>query len=322
MLSPTPLIVRNKFLEENLPSMFLIGPENIELSIQREMVSLNYHTEEEETQLIRCYYWRVWIRGWIIFWNDSRALQFLFNSLQLSLSFLFLLYDKYALVLIVAILLLLIPFFLSKGLILMLYIGRSMDIEDSDFGIFLWFFDTYKELEIDRRTLETERKVLETENYKKDIELNDLRVRLSQSRRNARLKMRQSSSNEIQSNLDDTVEDAKNGIHKLEEDGDSNSSDLDDFSFDALSLSDDKFDFELDHNSENLNEEEKEIEENNHLQSEGLLTAENLLLLLSGNEEDPVLDREVNHLSLSSNTSPSDVSSNSSSSSSFYAAEV
>jgi hypothetical protein len=77
------------------------------------------------------------LRGTILFWNESRLLQFVHSSLALFFSFLLLIFSPELLVYLVIILALLIPFILSKSLVLLLYLGNSLDLKDKDFPSWL-----------------------------------------------------------------------------------------------------------------------------------------------------------------------------------------
>jgi hypothetical protein len=141
-LASFPLFIFNEFLAETLPPLIIWGEINREMSIERELKSfIPLHPEtkqplsEEETMKILTeeYSWRISLRGIILFWNESRLLQFVHSSLALFFSFILLIYSPELLVYLIVILALLIPFILSKSLVLLLYLGNSLDMKDTDF---------------------------------------------------------------------------------------------------------------------------------------------------------------------------------------------
>jgi hypothetical protein len=145
-LASFPLFIFNEFLAESLPPLIVWGNVNREMSIERELKSfipLNSETNqalsEDETirVLMEDYSWRLSLRGIILFWNESRLLQFFHSSLALFFSFLLLVYSPELLIYLVVILALLVPFILSRSLVLLLYLGNSLDLKDTDFPIFL-----------------------------------------------------------------------------------------------------------------------------------------------------------------------------------------
>jgi hypothetical protein len=145
-LASFPLFIFNEFLAETLPPIIVWGEINREMSIERELKSfipLDPETRqalsEEETirMLTEEYSWRLYLRGTTLFWNESRLLQFFHSSLALFFSFLLLIYNPDLLVFLVVILALLVPFILSKSLMLLLYLGNSLDMKDTDFPSWL-----------------------------------------------------------------------------------------------------------------------------------------------------------------------------------------
>jgi hypothetical protein len=141
-LASFPLFIFSEFLAETLPPLIVWGEVNREMSIEKELKSfipLDPETKQalSEPKAIRMlteeYSWRLHLRGTILFWNDSRLLQFVHSSLALFFSFLLLIYTPELLIYLVVILALLIPFILSKSLVLLLYLGNSLDLKDKDF---------------------------------------------------------------------------------------------------------------------------------------------------------------------------------------------
>jgi hypothetical protein len=141
-LASFPLFIFSEFLAETLPPLIVWGKINREMSIERELKSfipLDSETKqvlsERETMrmLTEEYSWRLSLRGIILFWNGSRLLQFVHSSLALFFSFLLLIYSPDLLIYLVVILALLVPFILSQSLVLLLYLGNSLDLKDNDF---------------------------------------------------------------------------------------------------------------------------------------------------------------------------------------------
>jgi hypothetical protein len=153
-LASFPLLIFNEFLADTLPPLIIWGVINREMAIDRELESFialrpqegggrgrsgtqqqQEPLNEEETIAVLCeeYSWRLSLRGIILFWNESRLLQFFHSSLALFFSFLLLIYTPELLVYLVVILALLIPFFLSQSLVFLLYLGNSLDLKDADF---------------------------------------------------------------------------------------------------------------------------------------------------------------------------------------------
>jgi hypothetical protein len=145
-LASFPLFIFSEFLAEALPPLLIWGEINREMSIEIELKSfipLDPETRQplSEHETIRMlteeYSWRLHLRGTILFWNESRLLQFFHSSLALFFSFLLLIYSPELLIYLVIILALLIPFILSKSLVLLLYLGKSLDLKDYDFPSWL-----------------------------------------------------------------------------------------------------------------------------------------------------------------------------------------
>jgi hypothetical protein len=145
-LASFPLFIFNDFLVETLPALVIYGTLNREMAIERELqsfVALHPETkevlsEEETTRVLsEEYSWRLSVRGIVLFWNESRLLQFIQSSLTLFFSFLLLIYTRELLVYLIVILGILLLFILSKSLVFLLYLGSSLDLKDSDFPI--WF---------------------------------------------------------------------------------------------------------------------------------------------------------------------------------------
>jgi hypothetical protein len=140
-LASFPLFIFSEFLAETLPPLIVWGEVNREMSIERELKSFvplhstNQVLSERETirVLTEEYSWRLSLRGTILFWNESRLLQFVHSSLALFFSFLLLIYTKELLIYLLVILALLVPFVLSRSLVLLLYLGNSFDLKDKDF---------------------------------------------------------------------------------------------------------------------------------------------------------------------------------------------
>jgi hypothetical protein len=145
-LASFPLFIFNDFLVETLPALIIYGPINREMAIERELksfVTLNPDTKEvlSEPETIRVlsedYSWRLSVRGIILFWNESRLLQFIQSSLTLFFSFLLLIYTRDLLVYLIVILGILFLFIITKSLVFLLYLGSSLDVKDSDFPLWL-----------------------------------------------------------------------------------------------------------------------------------------------------------------------------------------
>jgi hypothetical protein len=137
-ISAFPLFIRSSYLQLCMPSLLIIGEENRNLSIEKELYFLGFLVETEEEEKIKLksvldkYNWRIYVRGVIIFWNNSRLLMFV-NSLVLTiLALLFVFYDHSYLRLIVILLGLLLPYVVAVALIVFLFVGKSMDITDMD----------------------------------------------------------------------------------------------------------------------------------------------------------------------------------------------
>jgi hypothetical protein len=141
-LASFPLFIFNDFLIETLPALIIYGAVNEEMAIERELksfVALHPETKEvlSEADTIKVlseeYSWRLSLRGIILFWNESRLLQFIQSSLTLFFSFLLLIYTRELLVYLIVILGILFLFILSKSLVFLLYLGSSLDLKDMDF---------------------------------------------------------------------------------------------------------------------------------------------------------------------------------------------
>jgi hypothetical protein len=141
-LASFPLFIFNDFLIETLPALIIYGTVNREMAIERELksfVALHPETKEvlSEVETVRVlsedYSWRLSLRGIILFWNESRLLQFIQSSLTLFFSFLLLIYTRDLLVYLIVILGILFLFILSKSLVFLLYLGSSLDLKDMDF---------------------------------------------------------------------------------------------------------------------------------------------------------------------------------------------
>jgi hypothetical protein len=145
-LASFPLFIFNDFLIETLPPFMIYGEINREMAIERELksfVALHPETKEvlSEAETIRVlsedYSWRLSLRGIILFWNESRLLQFIKSSLTLFFALLLMIYTRDLLVYLIVILGILFLFFLSKSLVFLLYLGSSLDLKDTDFPAWL-----------------------------------------------------------------------------------------------------------------------------------------------------------------------------------------
>jgi hypothetical protein len=141
-LASFPLFIFNDFLIETLPALIIYGETNREMAIEKELdsfVALHPETKEvlSEAGTIRVlseeYSWRLSVRGIILFWNESRLLQFIQSSLTLFFSFLLLIYTRDLLVYLIVILGILFVFLITKSLVFLLYLGSSLDLKDMDF---------------------------------------------------------------------------------------------------------------------------------------------------------------------------------------------
>jgi hypothetical protein len=151
-LASFPLFIFNDFLIETLPALIIYGAINREMAIEKELqsfVALHPETKEvlSEIDTIKVlseeYSWRLYLRGTILFWNESRLLQFIQSSLTLFFSFLLLIYTRDLLVYLIVILGILFLFILSKSLVFLLYLGSSLDLKDADFP--QWLFGLRKQ---------------------------------------------------------------------------------------------------------------------------------------------------------------------------------
>jgi hypothetical protein len=145
-LASFPLFIFNDFLIETLPALIIYGAINREMAIERELksfVALHPETKEvlseADTIQVLCgnYSWRLSVRGIILFWNESRLLQFIQSSLTLFFSFLLLIYTRKLLMYLIVILGVLLLFIITKSLVFLLYLGSSLDLKDSDFPSWL-----------------------------------------------------------------------------------------------------------------------------------------------------------------------------------------
>jgi hypothetical protein len=145
-LASFPLFIFNDFLYRTLPPLIIYGATNRHMSIERELksfVALHPETKEirskEDTidELCNHYSWRLTVRGIVLFWNESRLLQFIQSSLTLFFSFLLLIYTRDLLVYLIVILGILLFFILTKSLVLLLYLGSSVNLKDADFPVWL-----------------------------------------------------------------------------------------------------------------------------------------------------------------------------------------
>jgi hypothetical protein len=141
-LASFPLFIFNDFLVETLPPLLIYGKVNEEMATEKELesfVALHPETKEvlSEEETIRVlsedYSWRLSLRGIILFWNESRLLQFIQSSLTLFFSFLLLMYTRDLLVYLIVILAILFLFIITKSLVFLLYLGSSLDLKDMDF---------------------------------------------------------------------------------------------------------------------------------------------------------------------------------------------
>jgi hypothetical protein len=145
-LASFPLFIFNDFLIETLPALIIYGEINREMAVEKELqsfVALHPETKEvlSEVDTIKVlsedYSWRLFLRGIILFWNESRLLQFIQSSLALFFSFMLLIYTRDLLVYLIVILGILFVFIVTKSLVFLLYLGSSLDLKDSDFPICL-----------------------------------------------------------------------------------------------------------------------------------------------------------------------------------------
>jgi hypothetical protein len=145
-LASFPLFIFNDFLYKTLPPLIIYGQTNKDMAIERELksfVAIHPETKEirskEDTieELENHYSWRLTVRGTVLFWNESRLLQFIQSSLTLFFSFLLLIYTRDLLVYLMVILGILLFFILTKSLVLLLYLGSSINLKDADFPVWL-----------------------------------------------------------------------------------------------------------------------------------------------------------------------------------------
>jgi hypothetical protein len=140
-MSPFPIFIRSSFLRSCLPSILIYGEENRNVSIEKELFFLGLTSDNEDEQktklgeLLENYRWRIIVRGFVIFWNNSRILRLLNALVILLLSLLIIFYEPKYLKIIVILLGLLLPFVFSSAVVVFLYLGKSLDMVDKDFGI-------------------------------------------------------------------------------------------------------------------------------------------------------------------------------------------
>jgi hypothetical protein len=132
IMAGSPLVVLNQYLKDNLDAFLVVGEENRKSALEDEMRFLNYKSEADQQLLISKYSWRLKIRGWIAFWNDSRLLQFVNNSLMMLLPLMFLIYSPNVLNIILILLGSILPFVMTQSFIFLLYFGKAVDLTDDD----------------------------------------------------------------------------------------------------------------------------------------------------------------------------------------------
>jgi hypothetical protein len=82
------------------------------------------------------YSWRISFQSTIIFWSDSRLFCFVYAVDTIMLSFLFLIYRSYLLWAIMLLLAILLPMIITRIMVLMLYFGKAVDLQDEDLSLF------------------------------------------------------------------------------------------------------------------------------------------------------------------------------------------
>lgn len=135
-LASSPLFVFSPSLQATLPAFLIYNSR--EIAFEKELdgflapIDSSADLLGEEHYFLRHYSWRISIRSWMTFINDSRLCQFIYAADLLILSFLFLLYSPSLLWLIVVFFAILLPFLFAQFLLFVLFFGKSIDLRDSD----------------------------------------------------------------------------------------------------------------------------------------------------------------------------------------------
>jgi hypothetical protein len=78
------------------------------------------------------YSWRISFQSTIIFWSNSRLFCFVNAVDTILISFFFLFYQSYLIWVIVLLLAILLPFIFTRIMVLMMYFGKAIDLQDED----------------------------------------------------------------------------------------------------------------------------------------------------------------------------------------------
>jgi hypothetical protein len=120
----TPLFVYSETLEDNLAD--LVVTDSWQRAVEKEQtVSGNYFVDDT--------HWIVGLRAISIAVGDSRLLSFISNMLGVCLSLIILIYSKKTQPVVLLILTLMFPFALAQTMMIIVFIGKSLDLKDSHF---------------------------------------------------------------------------------------------------------------------------------------------------------------------------------------------
>jgi hypothetical protein len=126
-LAGSPLFVVSDKLRCKLPALFVFH--SWERAMEQE-VHVHGNTDVQLT------HWVLYLRCVIILLGESRFLSFISNFLTVCLSFLVLIYSKETQAFIILVLTLLFPFALAKAFIVIIFLGKSLELKDQDFQSF------------------------------------------------------------------------------------------------------------------------------------------------------------------------------------------
>lgn len=123
----SPLFVLDPKLSAALPGLLMYNAEDEARENEREVNALFERNENS-------YKWLIRLRTVIGFVNNSRLLQFLYNALVLSESFLILVFDETITVWILLVFALMFPFVMTSALQYVVFFGKAIDLRDEDFA--------------------------------------------------------------------------------------------------------------------------------------------------------------------------------------------
>jgi hypothetical protein len=137
-ISSSPLFVSNKHLNHSIPPLVIKQP--YKEALRREIKLLRRRDPTVTQFNERIHRWVLYLKAFSIFLGESRLLVFVNNVLVVSLSLATISYKPGTEFVILSLLILLIPFFLSKLSIFIILLGKTLKVEDKDmyvvFGIF------------------------------------------------------------------------------------------------------------------------------------------------------------------------------------------